>query len=102
MNVSRRSFLEALGGVGAAVALPGCCGMFCCGGKYKAKIALQLYSIHQYIGKVGFEKALEDVARIGFVGVEFAGYGKHTAAEIKKMLADTGLVVCGTHVSNDS
>lgn len=102
MNVSRRSFLEALGGVGAAVALPGCCGMFCCGGKYKAKIALQLYSIHQSIGKVGFEKALEDVARIGFVGVEFAGYGKHTAAEIKKMLADTGLVVCGTHVSNDS
>ena len=35
MNVSRRSFLEALGGVGAAVALPGCCGMFCCGGKRK-------------------------------------------------------------------
>ena len=101
MNVSRRSFLEALGGVGAAVALPGCCSMFCCGGKYKAKIALQLYSIHQYIGKVGFEKALEDVARIGFVGVEFAGYGKHTPSEIKKMLADTGLVACGTHVGND-
>ena len=32
MNVSRRSFLEALGGVGAAVALPGCCSMFCGGG----------------------------------------------------------------------
>ena len=101
MNVSRRSFLEALGGAGAAMALPGCCGMFCGGGRYKAKIALQLYSIHQYIAKVGFAKALADVAGIGFVGVEFAGYGKHTPAEIRKMLADTGLAVCGTHVSND-
>lgn len=100
MNLSRRSFLGTISCAGAAVAAPGCCSFLCCGPK--AKIALQLYSIHRYIGNVGFEKALADVAAIGYTGVEFAGYGKHTAAEIKKMLADNGLTVCGTHVGNSS
>ena len=100
MNISRRSFLEALGFAGVAAVAPGCCSLCSCGPK--AKVALQLYSIHRYIGQVGFAKALADVAAIGFSGVEFAGYGKHKPEEIKKMLADNGLAVCGTHVGNNS
>ncbi|MBR0506383.1 MAG: sugar phosphate isomerase/epimerase [Kiritimatiellae bacterium] len=62
-------------------------------------MAVQLYSIHKYIkGKDGLAKALQEVAKIGYKGVEFAGYYGASADEIKKMLADAGLVACGTHV----
>jgi len=109
MNVSRRSFLGAMSAAGTLMAVPGCCGE--CGGK-KAQVALQLYSIRTYIGGkkdkdgkelvkgVGLAQALKDVAKLGYKGVEFAGYYGFKAEEIKKMLADAGLVVCGTHVAN--
>ncbi len=99
MNITRRSFLETIGAFGAASALAGC-RPFCCGGAPKAKIALQLYSIRDYISKpeVGLERALEAVAKIGYKGVEFAGYYGFTPKQIKKMLDDNGLVACGTHV----
>ena len=32
---------------------------------YKAKIAVQLYSVHQYTKAVGLKKTIEDVAGIG-------------------------------------
>ena len=97
MNVSRRNFLGGLGATGALLALPGCqCPL--CGTKPKAKIAVQLYSIREYIKNVGIEKALEDVAKIGYKGVEFAGYWGKTAEELRKMLDANGLVACGTHV----
>jgi len=105
MNISRRSFLGAAGAAGAAIALPGCCCLGgCCG---KAQVALQLYSIRTYIGGrkgkkgVGLAQALKDVAALGYKGVEFAGYYGHTPAQLKAMLADAGLAVCGTHVGNN-
>ena len=64
-----------------------------------SKIALKLYSIRGYIKEVGLEKALADVREIGYEGVEFAGYYNFKAKELKKMLADNGLEVCGTHVN---
>ena len=112
MNVSRRQFFELLGAGAAATALPGC---ICpppraCG---RAKIALQLYSIKNYIGGVtdkatgkvlvpgvGLERALEHVAAIGYKGVEFAGYYGHDAKALRAALANAGLKACGTHVSN--
>ena len=90
MNISRRSFLGAAGAAGAAMALPGCCCCSCCGGK--AQVALQLYSIRTYIGGKkdksgkeivkgkGLAQALKDVAKIGYKGVEFAGYYGHSPA----------------------
>ncbi|MBO7721742.1 MAG: sugar phosphate isomerase/epimerase [Kiritimatiellae bacterium] len=110
MNVSRRQFLSAIGAGGAAVALPGC---ICSSGRsLQARLALQLYSIHAYIGgrkdkdgketvpAAGLAKALDDVAAIGYTGVEFAGYYGNDAIALRKMLADSGLVACGTHVGN--
>ena len=111
MNISRRTFLGAAGAAGAAIALPGCCCCRCCGGK--AQVALQLYSIRTYIGGKkdksgkelvkgkGMAQALKDVAALGYKGVEFAGYYGHKPEELKAMLADAGLVVCGTHVANN-
>ena len=110
MNVSRRQFFSILGTGAAATALPGCLCPPKCGPK-NAKLALQLYSIKNYIGGVqdkktkatlvpgvGLAKALDDVAAIGFKGVEFAGYYDFDAKTIRKMLADSGLKACGTHV----
>lgn len=103
MNITRRNFLGASALAGAAFLAPGCCGT-----RY-GKVALQLYSLKDYIGGdkkrktkgVGLEKGLADVRAIGFEGVEFAGYYGFKPCELKKMLADNGLKVCGTHVSND-
>ena len=107
MNITRRNFLGASALAGATFLAPGCCSS-CCGTRY-GKVALQLYSLKDYIGGdkkrktkgVGLEKGLADVRAIGFEGVEFAGYYGFKPCEIKKMLADNGLKVCGTHVSND-
>jgi sugar phosphate isomerase/epimerase len=108
MNTTRRGFLGGMAAGTAFAALPGWC-TGCCGCKEgeMPRIALQLYSIHKYIsgdkGKkgAGMKKALEEVAKIGYAGVEFAGYDGCGAADLKKMLADNGLVVCGTHVHNE-
>lgn len=107
MNITRRNFLGASALAGAAFLAPGCCSS-CCGTRY-GKVALQLYSLKDYIGGdkkrktkgVGLEKGLADVRAIGFEGVEFAGYYGFKPCELKKMLSDNGLKVCGTHVSND-
>ena len=107
MNISRRNFIGGLGAAGA-LGLAGCKFPCCCGPK--GKIALQLYSINRYIGGtkdksgkivvpgVGLERALADVAKIGYKAVEFAGYYGFSGKEIKKMLDDNGLIACGSHV----
>ena len=107
MNISRRNFLGTAALAGASFLAPGCCS--CRGGKKVGKLALQLYSLKDYIGGnkktglagVGLEKALAKVAELGFKGVEFAGYYGKKPCELKKMLADNGLAVTGTHVANN-
>ena len=101
MNLSRRGFLGSLAAAGAASAFGAgtCCTLAGC---KKGQVAVQLYSIHKYIPTVGLEKALAEVAKIGYKGVEFAGYYGKSAAELKKMLNDNGLVGCGTHVGRDA
>lgn len=110
MNVSRRQFISAFGTGAAAMAFPGCVSTSKgrCG---NPRIALQLYSLNRYIGGtkdkagkilvpgVGLEKALENVAAIGYTGVEFAGYYGFEAKDIRRMLKDAGLAACGTHVN---
>lgn len=64
--------------------------------------ALQLYSIRDYIAANGLPRALEEVARLGYEAVEFAGYHGFTAPEIAKMLAANGLAACGTHLDRSA
>ena len=40
---------------------------------------------------------LAAVAKIGYKGVEFAGYHGRNAKELRKLLDDNSLVACGTH-----
>lgn len=63
-------------------------------------VGVQLYSVRDDCQK-DFDAALEQVARMGFQGVEFAGY--HTYAgkpeELRKRLDDLGLKAAGTHIN---
>jgi sugar phosphate isomerase/epimerase len=59
-------------------------------------IALQLYSVREDCKK-DFRGTLEAVARMGYDGVEFAGYYDTPAPELKKWLDDLGLRCAGTH-----
>lgn len=61
-------------------------------------IALQLYSIKDETEK-NFTEALRKVAKIGYSGVEFAGYGNLASSDLKNLLQELGLKVCGSHVS---
>ena len=111
MNIDRRSFLGSAFAASSALMLPGCC-TCCCGGG--AKVGVQLYSVRTYIagrkdksGKVispgvGPEKAFEEIAKIGYKAVEFAGYYGRDAKQLDKLLKDNGLVACGTHVGKDA
>ena len=42
------------------------------------------------------------VSKIGYKGVEFAGYHGRSATELRKMLDDNNLVACGTHTPYES
>lgn len=64
-------------------------------------IALQLYSVRDACAK-DFAGTLKRVARMGYEGVEFAGYHGVGAKELKGMLDDLGLKVAGTHIGLDT
>jgi sugar phosphate isomerase/epimerase len=60
------------------------------------EISLQLYSIHEETKK-DFAGSVNRVGKIGFQGVEFAGYGDLTPDEQKQLLAESNLYSVGTH-----
>lgn len=64
------------------------------------KIAVQLYTIREETQK-DFAAALEKVAKIGYEGVEFAGYGDLPASRMKSYLDGFGLTAAGSHVGYD-
>jgi sugar phosphate isomerase/epimerase len=64
----------------------------------KIPIALQLYSVRNVASQDLFG-VIERVARMGYDGVEFAGYYGNDPAEIRKALDDNGLKVEGTHTA---
>ena len=67
----------------------------------KPLVALQLYSLREDCPK-DFPGVLKKVAKMGYAGVEFAGYHGLPAAELRNILDDLGLKVAGTHLGVDS
>lgn len=65
------------------------------GGK-NVPIALQLYTVGSDLRR-DMAGTLAQVAKLGYQGVEFAGFNSVSAADIKKMLADNGLQCVGCH-----
>ncbi len=64
-------------------------------------IGLQLYSVREDC-KRDLPGTIAAVAKMGYKGVEFAGYYDRTAGQLRKMLDDNGLVCCGTHTGMDT
>ena len=62
----------------------------------KILVALQLYSVREECGK-DLPGVLKAVAKMGYDGVEFAGYHGRPAKELRKMLDDLNLKAAGTH-----
>lgn len=61
------------------------------------KIAAQLWSVQDYTSK-DFFATLEALAKIGYSGVEFAGYGNIVANEMKRKLQELNLIALSAHV----
>ncbi len=62
------------------------------------KIAVQVYSVRDHINDTEtLLKALEEIKKIGYDGVEFAGYFDTDAETIKAKLDELGLVAVGGH-----
>jgi sugar phosphate isomerase/epimerase len=68
--------------------------------KKKIPIGLELYSLRTLIPK-DFTGTIEAVGKMGYQGVEFAGYHgwDKKPAELRKLLDDNGLKCCGTHTA---
>jgi sugar phosphate isomerase/epimerase len=96
--LSRRRFIQASTLTVAAVGLRHSFQLEAADAR-KLPVALQLYSIRNDCAK-DFDAALDEVAKMGFDGVEFAGYHKYDAkpAELRKKLDDLNLKVAATHI----
>jgi sugar phosphate isomerase/epimerase len=64
-------------------------------------IALQLYSVREDCAR-DLPGTIEAVADMGYEGVEFAGYYDRSAEELRKLLDDSGLKCCGSHIGLDT
>ncbi|MHC4743550.1 MAG: sugar phosphate isomerase/epimerase family protein [Planctomycetota bacterium] len=71
------------------------------GRRRRIPIGLQLYSVRGDCGK-DLPGTIEAVAKMGYEGVEFAGYYGRSAKDMKKLLDDNGLKCCGTHTQLDT
>lgn len=94
MNVTRRAFL----GSSVACLAAGCAGL---SPSRRPGRAVQLYSIWDYINAHGFRSAFAELAETGYEGVEFCGYYGKSAAEVRGLLNEYGLVPMGSHISFD-
>lgn len=93
MNViSRRDWLKQSATLAALAVVPARLGA----AGTKIPIGLQLYSVRRECAE-DLPGVLTTVAKIGYRGVEFAGYHGRSAADLRKLLDDLGLVCCGTH-----
>lgn len=67
----------------------------------KIPVGVQLYSVREDCAR-DLPGTLKALAKMGYAGVEFAGYYAVPAKELRKMLDDLGLKCCGTHIRLDT
>jgi len=63
-------------------------------------IGLQFWSIKEAAGE-DLLGTIEKVAKMGYSGAQFAGFGDHTAEEVKAKLDEVGMKAAGAHVQLD-
>ncbi|MFD0509527.1 hypothetical protein ACFQ0Q_00660 [Streptomyces aureus] len=72
----------------------------------KNSIGIQLYSVRDKVSDLGFRVVFEELSRMGYKEVEFAGYTQNTSIlgrqitlqEIRTLLDDNGLRAIGSHI----
>lgn len=96
-SMTRRAFFRKSASVAALAAIGDhtLLAMQAYGGK-KVPIALQLYTIGADLRR-DMAGSLAAVAKLGYKGVEFAGFNNVAATDIRKMLDDNGLQCVGCH-----
>lgn len=67
----------------------------------KIPITLQLYSVREDCAR-DLSGTLKAVSKMGYEGVEFAGYYERDAKELRTLCDDMGLKVVGTHIGLDT
>lgn len=96
ISLSRRHFLKTSGAACAFASV----GAFRCAqqqpGAKTIPLGVQLYSVRRECEN-DFVATIKKVAEIGYQGVEFAGFYGYSAADLKKILDDHGLLCCGSH-----
>jgi sugar phosphate isomerase/epimerase len=101
-EITRRAFIHRSALGTAAVGLSAGFGRVAeAAGAKKIPVGVELYSVREQCAK-DLPGTLAAVAKIGYKGVEFAGYHGRSAKELRKMLDDLGLVACGTHTPYES
>jgi sugar phosphate isomerase/epimerase len=94
--INRRDFIKTSAGLVAAAGM---------GSNLMAAktipVGLQLYSVRKE-GEKDFIKTVTAVGKMGYQGVEFAGYYNYSAKQLRKILDDNGLKCCGTHTQLDT
>ena len=98
--LTRREFLGAVSALSVGLGL-GAAPVAQAASGEKIPVGLQLYSVREQCKK-DLPGTVAAVAKIGYRGVEFAGYHGRSAKELRKLLDDNGLVACGTHTPYES
>ncbi|MCW3842527.1 sugar phosphate isomerase/epimerase [Micromonospora yasonensis] len=109
-RIDRRTLLRGLAGSTVAVSAASLAGALPAGadqggqGKLipQGHVGIQLYSVRDKITQIGFAAVFEELSRIGYREVEFAGYtqgsvGAITPEQIRQLLDDNGLKAAGSH-----
>ncbi|NED97765.1 sugar phosphate isomerase/epimerase [Phytoactinopolyspora alkaliphila] len=108
-EINRRQFLRAVAGTTAAVgaaalAGPGLGVANAANGVLipRGKIGIQLFTIRNLVSSLGFRAVFEELSRMGYRQIEFAGYTSPaepgiTPAQIRQLLDDNGLQGIGGH-----
>jgi len=102
-NLSRRMILKS----GLAVFIGGCAlqttqkgGEKMGAAKRNIPVGLQLWTVRTECAK-DFPGTIAKVAKMGYKGVEFAGFYNYPAKDVRKMLDDNGLLCSGSHMAID-
>ncbi len=101
--VSRRKFIQQSVAGAAALAVAaqfGGLSLEAATGK-KPKVGLQLYSVRNECQK-DFPGTVSAIGKMGYAGVEFAGYYGRDAKALREILDGAGLKCCGTHTGLDT
>ena len=95
--ITRREFLKQ-SAIGAATVWAAGCATGSGRSAGEIPIGLQLYSLRKEAAK-DLEGVIAAVGKMGYKGVEFAGYHNRDAKTLRKLLNDNGLKCCGTHTA---